>query len=368
MLHVFIYRIKYTLNERTALFWLIFFPISLSIFFWLAFGKLSVSNDTKLDIIPVASVNESTDNIVLTAMKESELFEFKKADSEESAAEMLKANEVVAIADFSDKVKLTFSDKGLQQSIIKTFADVCLRTGTTIENIVVTNPEVLLSSAELFKGPQSFTESAPVSDVSNIVVFFYALLANCALMGATLGSDCVNQLQRGQSELSERLGAAPLSRIKMFFASISAALIFHCIATMITCLFMRYVLDIGFGSSFGAVVLVCCTGSFTGIMLGSFVSSLIKARETVKGAVLIAFIMLSSTLAGMMSIELKYMVEEKLPILAKINPSTLLTDALQSLYYYGISGKFYTNTLILFVVGVILTIGTALNIKLHEAE
>ncbi len=60
-------------------------------------------------------------------------------------------------------------------------------------------------------------------------------------------------------------------------------------------------------------------------------------------------------LAGMMSTQVKYVVQKNVPFIGLINPSNLITDALYSLYYYDEYGRFYRNITLLFILTIVFT-------------
>ena len=78
--------------------------------------------------------------------------------------------------------------------------------------------------------------------------------------------------------------------------------------------------------------------------------------------------MLMSFLAGMMMSEMKIIVEEKIPILNKINPVALVTDAIYALYYYEETGRFYQNMVYLGLVTLALILGAMYFMRGKEYE
>ena len=64
--------------------------------------------------------------------------------------------------------------------------------------------------------------------------------------------------------------------------------------------------------------------------------------------------MACSFLAGMMMVEMKYILAEKAPIIAKINPVTMITDGLYSLYYYDSLDRYFYNIISLIIFSVIM--------------
>ena len=65
-----------------------------------------------------------------------------------------------------------------------------------------------------------------------------------------------------------------------------------------------------------------------------------------------------SFLAGMMASSIKILIERNIPILNKLNPVALITDALYSLYYYNTYDRFFGNIMYLSLVTLIFVLGT----------
>ena len=66
--------------------------------------------------------------------------------------------------------------------------------------------------------------------------------------------------------------------------------------------------------------------------------------------------MACSFLAGMMLAEMKYIIAKNVPILGKINPVTMITDALYSLYYYSTLDRYWYNIISLAIFTVIMIV------------
>ena len=78
--------------------------------------------------------------------------------------------------------------------------------------------------------------------------------------------------------------------------------------------------------------------------------------------------MLMSFLAGMMMSEMKIIVEENIPILNKLNPVALVTDAIYALYYYEETSRFYQNMVYLGLVTLALILGSMYFMRGKEYE
>jgi ABC-2 type transport system permease protein len=60
---------------------------------------------------------------------------------------------------------------------------------------------------------------------------------------------------------------------------------------------------------------------------------------------------------------MKYIVEKNVPILSYINPATLITDGLYTLYYYNSHERYFINISLLSVLSILFCFITYLNIR-----
>jgi ABC-2 type transport system permease protein len=168
----------------------------------------------------------------------------------------------------------------------------------------------------------------------------------------------VTDIQADISALAARINISPQHKLKAFLSSLTASYLIHFSELILLLLFLRYVLQIDFGAKSGYVVLTTALGSLAGIAYGAFISALVKKSENMKVAILIGTTMFGSFLAGMMIQDIKYLVSQKFPLLAYVNPINLLTDAFYSLYYYDTFSRYFLNITILGGMTIAFCLGT----------
>ena len=88
---------------------------------------------------------------------------------------------------------------------------------------------------------------------------------------------------------------------------------------------------------------------------GVAISALVPGGENMKIGVLISVTMLGAVLAGMMGGTMRYVVDQKAPLVNKLNPTALITDGFYNLYYHpGFDGFWQDVTLLLIISAVLL--------------
>jgi len=356
--HILKYKLIGSLKSKEGIFWVLCFPLILSTLFYFAFQNLSET--VMFEKIDVAIIeNTITDENFVKAMEDSKLFNITKTTKEE-AKKLLDNSEITGYVSEKNGLEMTVKKTGYKQSVLNLFLNNYSQVNSTITTIYMTNPQ---GSTEEFLGSlntePSYINQIPINDENdNRVSYYYALLAMTCLMTATWGVFDIINIQANQSSIAARLSISPTHKLKIFFASISGTIIFQFISVLIVLGYMTQVLGIDFGNSVGYIILLSFVSTLAGITFGTAVSSLIKANECIKMAIVIAFFNISSFLAGLQSQEIKYSVQKAFPAIGYINPASLITDGFLSLYYYQSLGMYFRNLSILIALFTIFSVIT----------
>lgn len=363
--HLFKYRLKKLLRTKEMIFWTLAFPIILSIFFNLAFQNLDSSEG--FDPIPAAVVaDDSYENHpflkeVLKEVSEGEdpLLILSEVPLDEAKA-LLDEGKIRGYITAENPIGLHVKSSGFSQNILRLFLDNVNQRFAVVEDVTAHDPAALEAVFSAMEEERDFTRekektTAPPSQVLN---YFYSLIAMACMYGAFFGADEVTDIQANISDRAARINVAPVHKLKAFLASSAASYLVLMVNMSILLLFLRYVLGIDFGNRVLLLVLTTFVGTMTGISFGAFVSSLVKKGENLKVAIIITVSMTGSFLAGMMYAQMKYIVYDKAPILAYINPVNLITDSFYSLYYFEDLGRYVMNILILLVMTIVFSLGT----------
>ncbi len=362
------YNLKTILREKTTVFWLILFPILLSTIYYFSMSNLLVGE--KFEKIDIAYIeNENMPDNLFDTMSNSDLFNIKKVDLDEAQNMLLKAK-ISAYINYNDGVELVVKKEGMSESITKVFLDNYSQITQTIKNIITSNPAALQTGVlDGFNLQKSNINDIPAGNSTNIlVIFYYGILAMVCLNTATLGSDAIISIQANQSALAARINVAPTHKLKSFLTFIASQLTFHVISLSVTLLYLTKVLGVEFGTNMGYVLLLCVVASIMGMTLGSFISAIITKSAGFKVGIILAINLFGCSLAGMVSSDIKYLIQTNIPILAYINPANLITDGLYSLYYYDTFDRYFVNLGILGVYALLFCTFTYLIIRRQKYE
>ena len=350
--HIYVNSLKIFLREKNTVFWLLLFPMILAIFFKLGFSGLM--DDESFEIIPVAVVCENDE--VIDIYKEifgqlEDMLEVTYTDKE-AADKLLTEGKVSAVLSVELKenmpvLSMTVEESLLNQSIVKEIAD---KINEGVRLVVTGEAEgegvfKVLSAENVLNNVQLSGEKQDY-----IAAWFYTILGMAAMYGSLLGISIIKMIQANQSAEAMRYNLAPTSKMKGFGAVFAAGATLHSINMLLIYLYLRYIMNINFGSRQGFIILASIVAGITGIAVGAMISVLVKSSENIKMGICLAISMLGSYLAGMMDNSMKYRVMQSMPAVEYINPVGLLTDAYLKLFYYKDLSYFWSDIINLIVI------------------
>ena len=143
-LHILKYELKNGVRTKDLIIWLMVFPIVLGTFFKIAFG--SVYNKTeKFSAIPVAVVEETENPAfrqVLDGIESADEPFLKVTYADRAKAEeLLDSGDVEGIISSADKLGLTVKQKGLAQTMLKSFVEQYTLREKIAMDAIQTSPE-----------------------------------------------------------------------------------------------------------------------------------------------------------------------------------------------------------------------------------
>lgn len=365
MFHIVYYRILSSLREKIAVFWVLFFPIILGTCFNAAFSGI-YDAEMEFETIPVAVVLEDDSFLkpVLDALSKESDDEKPLLDvlyvSKEEGEKLLKNKKVSGIIDENNNnVDLTVSENGMDSTILQSVLDEYLQT----MDLVMAGADI----TEVMKDG-SYIQSKSVSDaeLNPYMEYFYALISMACMFASFFGLNCAKEMRADLSSLGMRKSLIPTHRLKIIIGDVLGNYIIQCFAVTLFVCYMQFVLKIDFGNNFFYVLLTAYFGSLIGLMIGLFIGSLKGISEGVRTGISITTSLLLSFLSGLMVGDIRWKIEAAAPILNRLNPATVIADALYSLSIYDTYTRFYSNIGILAVMSVILCIASYLMVRRQD--
>lgn len=371
---MFIHNLKYTIKilfkNKTLIFWTFAFPIILGFFFHMAFGN--IEKDEVLQTFNIAVVDnhdfkeQTFYQDTLKQVEKEELFKIYYVDSTK-AKKLLNQNKIEGYLLFkNNKPSIVVKENGMEQTILQFTMDEIKQNKLMAEDL--TNKKI---QDEIQNGNYSFDtqqivenieqklneEEVSIQDTSNkhlsyIQVEYYTLIAMACMYGGMLGLAAINNQLANMSFQGKRVSVSPNRKSTLVLSSACGSYVVSLIGISLLLVFLKFVLKVDFGQKLFFVVLLAFIGDLAGIAFGIFIASVFRFSENVKTGMTIAISMFFSVLSGMMGVTLKYVIDQKLPIINLMNPNNLITDGFYSLYYYSTFDRYFRDIsyLIVFIV------------------
>lgn len=343
---VFVYSIKRTLRQKTVLFWSLIFPLLLSTLFYMAFSNLG-SAELIRDPIKLAYVAPAHNNPLFSLhailgdmpmMDESgrSLFEISTVD-EAQARQLVGEDKVSAAVLDGDTPQLLLNRVGARQVVVKQVLDQVLYTKNTVAQVLRTKPLTPMNPLVSALNDANYVQPGQLGTgrMQQEVVYFYALLAMTCLGASAAGVTTLLEQQANKSRHGARVAATPANKWLRVLASGLASFLVQWALTLVVLLYMTQVLGKNFGGNPPYLLLVTGLGTLMGYMMGMALACVLRGTENVVYGAAIGLYLFSSFLTGLMSVEVKRMVDTALPFLSRVNPGSMIVDALYTLYYYG---------------------------------
>ena len=352
-MHVIKYSIIRKVKNFSILFWPLAFPLILATLFYFAFGKISAAG---FETIPAAVVEEKGgDPFFHTFMDQvGEDGQFLKTETmtEEEALQALEERTVTGIFYAGETPFLKVADSGMSESILQSLLESYLNGKHTLEAVAETHPENLPKAVAAMSDYRETVEELSLGGKSmdSMAVFFYALVAMACLYGCFVGFGSAMWIQANQTSLAARQCVSPVHRLTTVLTELLTSFGLHFLNVVILLVYLKYILHMEFGGNFPQMLLVSLIGSVTGVSMGLLVGSAGKLREGVKIAILIGISMTAAVLAGLVNNAVKFMVDQKFPLLNKINPAARIADAFYCINIYDDPVRFREDLIVLIIL------------------
>ena len=349
--HIFTNRLRCLTRDRITVFWTMLFPIILALFFNAALRNI----DKAESFSPVAAavVDDAayrSDDAFRAALAgvstgDGRLFDLTVTTKNEAQA-LLRSGKIFGYYEAGSPVSLTVGASGFESSLMQTFADSYLQMSAAARDILTADPAAAPKLAQAAQAAQADRlRDVPVSRAAadSSLAYFYALIAMSCLYTGFWGVREVTDIQADLSPRAARVNVAPVKKSRAFFASMTASFVLSASEILLLLAFLRFALGIDFGARTGLVVLTSLVGSLLGLSTGAFIGAVVKGGENLKTGVLLGFTMTGCILSGMMVQSIKTLVQNRVPVLAWLNPVNLLSDSFYCLYYYDSLHRYALN-------------------------
>ena len=241
---------------------------------------------------------------------------------------------------------------GLAQSIMQSLLESYLNGKDTLETVADVHPENMKKAVAAMSDYQELVEnvSAGGRTTNGNMGFFYALAAMACMYGCFIGLGSAMWLQANLSTLAARQCVSPVHRLKMILTELISSFILHFLNVVILIVYCKYVLQMEFQGSMGKMLLIVAAGCVIGVSMGILVCSIGKFSEGIKVGIMLGISMTTSVLAGLVNVQIKHAVDRALPLVNKLNPAAVISDAFYCINVYDDPVRFRNDILTLFIM------------------
>lgn len=362
------YALLTKLRNPSIVFWPFLFPLALATLMYFAIGQMDQADfETVPAAVVVEEEGEAADSFLpfVDAMDESSGLIRAEKMTEEAALKALEKGEAEGIFYVGNDVRLTVSGNGFPESILQSVLASYQSGEEAVKDIARLHPEGMQDALEKMKEYDTAVNQVSLggTTIDGNVQIFYALIGMACLYGCFIGFGCALWLQANLTALAARRCVAPVHRLKLILTEFGAGFLVHFANMIVLLAYMRYVLKLEFTGSFAEMTGLVLVGSMFGVSMGIFVGSLGKVGEGIRIGILLGISMSLSFLAGLMDASVKDAVEQHAPVLSRVNPAALISDALYCINVYDAPERFADNMVILIIMSALMVGGAFLIVR-----
>ena len=289
---------------------------------------------------------------------------------ESAALTALKNKEISGIYYNEMTPSLTVNAHGIPESILQSVLESYNNNLHTIQNILKKHPSGILEGLSQMADTRDLVQELSLGGktIDGNSQFFYALIAMACLYGCFIGFGAAITLQANLTALAARRCVTPTHKLKLILSEQITSFLLGYTDVIILLIYLRIILKLDFQRQIGKMLIISLFGSLIGVSVGLFVGSLGKLNEGIKVAVILAISMVCSFLAGLMNSNMKDLVEKHAPIINRINPAALISDAFYCINVYNDTARYYRNLVTLAVMSAAFVMASFLLIRRNRYD
>ena len=369
------YNLLYLFKNKTLIFWTFAFPLIIGTFFKMTFSDIEKKEKLSVFEIAVIENDEYKDDIILNTIfneLDGEVFNITY-ETKKEADNKLNNQEIVGyLIKENNSIELNIKQNGIEQTVFKYIVDEIIIAQNIIQYLIENNNEV--NYQEIYKEvlnkiniKLNINDTSP-KNLSYTMIEYYTLIAMTCLYGGIIGMYSINTILANMSKKGCRIAVSPVKKSKLLLTSTISSFIVELIGVALLFLYTIFALKVDYGENILPVILIAIVGSLAGLSLGIAVTTLVKKNENTKMGIVISITMLCCFLSGMMGITMKYIVDKNIPILNKINPASMITDGLYSLYYYETMDRYWFNIISLLIFSIVMITISSLELRRQKYD
>jgi len=365
------YRYLQTFRDKGNMFWGLIYPMILASFFFMAFGHLGTESWKEIPVAYVAAQEETVFDSFMEEM-DGNLLAVSKMEAEE-ARQALAEGKVEGIlyapAEGSEPA-LSVGKSGLRETVLSMVLDAYVKNSAMMQDIARAHPEKLPEAMQALQSDASHIREVSLGGKTydTMLEYFFACFAMLCFFGCFIGQKLGAENAANVTPLAARRSISPERKSLAVLQDLLVGISIQFINALAFLAFLRFVLGISLNGNFLGMSLICLLGSMTGVSLGIVVGSSARLTEGMKTLILVALPLFLCFLAGMMMGNMKYIIEERIPLINRINPAALISDACYFLNVYNDRAALSLRLLLLLAFAAVMTVWAFLSLRRTRYE
>lgn len=365
---LFLTRLKVLKKRKSTLFWVLLFPLLLASAEYFAFGKFIKSSP--IETITIGIVENKTPELLEDIFKEAKIDEDKdlysiiKYSDIDAASQALDKKDIELFIYEEDKLEVVATSNSTALTITNSIIKQAKIMEKTIQDAYKSyyadlaagkNPSEVNADeiiANMTKEIDYFKDTSSSKNATFYTFYFYSLIAMSCLYAALFGVNIINDIRADRSSLGIRISSSVVSKRKLILTYFSASALLQAISSCILYVYLAFILKVALGGNIGLILITLILGGLAGITIGMLVGAFVKGSEAKCQGIITCITLGCSCLAGLMSVDVKHLVDKYMSFINYINPASLITNSLYALYYYDTYTKYILYTCVL--LGIIL--------------
>jgi len=368
-IHNFKYTIKIIIHNKTQMMWSIVFIIALGTLFYASFGNI-YEKDEMLHSIKAAvviddgSVKQNFDDIVANISLDGEesLLDITEVSGMEEAEELLADEKIKGIFySGQGELKLIVKEEGVEESILTSITARYHQAVTVAAGLSKDAPEKIPDAMTMLLTGENKNIEKKLSDGNGdtYIQYFYNLIAMACLMSVNAGIAFAVGSQANLSSIGARKCISGAATLTQTVSGLLATVITQAVCSLLGLIYL-IIIGVDFGNQAGYTGIIILCGCLTGTCLGFFIGSIGGLSRNAKDVIGTAIVVGTAFLSGLMVGNMRMVVEEKCPVINKINPTALIADSFYSLEIYDTYDRCFGNLITLLIISVLCVFGGVL--------
>ena len=374
-------QILVNIREKSNIFWTMIFPLILATLFHFTLGEMLDQNG--METISAAYVTQSAAESAESPShqeKDSFLEYLESFDNswlkilpmtEKEAENALKNDEILGTFYGGEEKSLTIGENSTYTSILSQILEIYEKNEVLIARIAQDHPEHLSDAVTALEDYKTCTETVTFDGTSmdSVQNYFFALIAMTCLYGSFMGMYNAVGVQANTSVLGARLTAGCVKRYKSIAASLLSSWMISFLEVLILLFYMDVILgDIDLSRQILQIFVICAAATLYSCCLGMVIGTVGSWSANLKNGIVVAVSMACSFAADLMLSGVKGAIETYAPVINRINPGALNTDAFYSVLVYNDTEKYFRSLILLTVFALLLLTAAVLSMRRMRYE